>query len=305
MPKRVHIAADVEPSLLALLRNDKRFDVTYKPVRDLTAIDAGCEILVTRTFNKVTDAVMNGAPHLRVIAQGTSGVDNIDLAAADKRGIRIISLPGINANAVAELVIGFIIALTRTVPAYNRQVVNAGWAREDCATRHELRHYRLGIAGLGQVGRRVARLAAAFGMQPAAVDPYITDADFAERGARRVQSFDELLMSSDILTMHVPLTPETNRMLGEAQLGKLPKGAIVINASRGEVIDQRAVLAALASNHLGGVALDVFDPEPPRTIFPDDPRLIVTPHIAGCSYECKNDAAAVLYQRLCDWLSSN
>ncbi|MGZ7041614.1 MAG: hypothetical protein ACXVH7_07475, partial [Thermoanaerobaculia bacterium] len=148
MPKRVHIAADVEPSLLALLRNDKRFDVTYKPVRDLTAIDAGCQILVTRTFNKVTDAVMNGAPHLRVIAQGTSGVDNIDLAAADKRGIRIISLPGINANAVAELVIGFIIALTRTVPAYNRQVVNAGWAREDCATRHELRHYRLGIAGL-------------------------------------------------------------------------------------------------------------------------------------------------------------
>src|SRR4029079_12625800 len=142
MAKRVFIAADVEPSLLSLLRNDERFEVTYKPAREIQAIDDGCEILITRTFNKVTDAVMKGAPTLRVVAQGTSGIDNIDLAAAEKRGIRIISLPGINANAVAELVIGFMISLTRTVPLYNRQVVNAGWAREDCATRHELRHYR-------------------------------------------------------------------------------------------------------------------------------------------------------------------
>jgi len=305
MAKRVLIAADVESSLLDLLRHDKRFDVTYKPVRDLKGIETDCEILITRTFNKVTDAVMNGAPNLRVIAQGTSGIDNIDLAAAGKRGITIISLPGINANAVAELVIGCIIALTRTVPAYTRQVANGAWHREDCATRHELRHYRLGIVGLGQVGRRVAKLAAAFDMRPAAVDPYLSDADFAERGAERVQSFDELLTASDIVTMHVPLTPETNRMLGEAQLRRLAKDAIVINASRGEVVDQHALLAALAYNHLGCVALDVLDPEPPGTIFPDDPRLIVTPHIAGCSYECKNDAAEALYQRLCDWVSSN
>jgi len=302
MLKRVHIAADVEPALLELLRGDERFEVTYQPVRDLSGLVTECDILITRTFNTVTDAVLGRAPKLRVLAQGTAGIDNIDLAAVEKRGIKVISLPGINANAVAELVIGDMIALTRTVPAYTRQVANGVWLREDCTTRHELRHYRLGIVGLGQVGRRVARLAAAFGMQPAAVDPYISDGDFKERGARRVQSLDELLATSDILTMHVPLTPETNRMIGETQLKRLPKSAIVINASRGEVIDQRAVLAALAADHLGGVALDVFDPEPPRGIFPDDPRLILTPHIAGCSFECKNEAAEALYRRLCDWV---
>lgn len=304
MPKRVLIAADVEPSLVDLLQKDPRFEVQYRPVRDLSGLDSDCEILITRTFNTVTDAVLHGARKLRVLAQGTSGVDNIDLAAAERRGVTVISLPGINANAVAELVIGNMIALTRTVPAYTRQVANGAWMRDDCTTRHELRHYRLGLVGLGQVGRRVARLAAAFGMRPAAVDPYISDADFAERGARRVHSFDELLASSDIVTMHVPLTPETNRMLAEGQLRRLPEGAIVINAARGEVIDQRAVLAALASNHLGGVALDVYDPEPPHGMFPDDPRLIVTPHIAGCSYECKNEAAEALYARLCDWVDS-
>lgn len=300
MPTRVLIAADVEPSLVDLLRKDPRFEVEYRPMRDLKGLESDCEILITRTFNKVTEAVLSRAPRLRVLAQGTSGTDNIDLASCERRGVKVISLPGINANAVAELVIGNIIALTRTVPSYTRQVANGTWLRDDCTTRHELRHYRLGIVGLGQVGKRVAHLAAAFGVRPAAVDPYISDADFAERGARRVQSLDELLASSDIVTMHVPMTPETDRMLGEGQLRRLPKGAIVINASRGEVIDERAVLAALSANHLGGVALDVYDPEPPRSMFPDDPRLIVTPHIAGCSYECKNEAAEALYKRICE-----
>lgn len=300
MPHRVLIAADVEPALVDLLQKDSRFAVEYRPMRDLSSLSSDCDILITRTFNKVTPAVLARTPNLRLLAQGTSGTDNIDLAAAEKRGIKVISLPGINANAVAELVIGNMIALTRTVPAYTRQVANGTWLREDCTSRHELRHYRLGIVGLGQVGRRVARLAAAFGMKPHAIDPYISDADFAERGATRVRSLDELLATSDILTMHVPLTAETNKMLDARRLPLLPRGAIVINASRGEVIDQHAVLAALAANRLRGVALDVYDPEPPRRLFPDDPRLILTPHIAGCSFECKNEAAEALYAKLCE-----
>lgn len=299
MPHRVLIAADVEPALVDLLQKDSRFAVEYRPMRDLSALASDCDILITRTFNKVTREVLERTPKLRILAQGTAGIDNIDMAAAEKRGVKVISLPGINANAVAELVIGNMIALTRTVPAYTRQVANGTWQREDCTTRHELRYYRLGIVGLGQVGRRVARLAGAFGMQPKAIDPYISDADFAERGATRVRSLDELLATSDIVTMHVPLTKETNKMINARRLPLLRRGAILINASRGEVIDERAVLAALASNRLAGVALDVYDPEPPRGIFPDDPRLIVTPHIAGCSYECKNAAAEALYRAIC------
>ncbi len=172
------------------------------------------------------------------------------------------------------------------------------FSRDDCATRHELGHYRLGIFGLGQVGTLVARLAGAFGMNVQAYDPYISDADFDSRGATRATSLHELLAGIDILTMHVPLTAETRTMVGAEELRLLSRGSYVINASRGEVLDQRAALAALAEEQLAGLALDVFDPEPPTVCFPDDPRLILTPHIGGCSYEVKTTVGGRLFERI-------
>jgi D-3-phosphoglycerate dehydrogenase len=292
MTKRVVITADVEPVLLSLLAADPRFEVVQRRGDDLGPLVSDAEVLITRTFNEVPRRVIEAAPKLRIIAQGTSGIDNIDLVAARERGIEVLSLPGVNANAVAELVIGLMIALTRTVPAYSREVQAGRWGRADCATRHELRAYRLGIVGLGNVGSRVASLARAFGMEPRAYDPYIPAFD------GRVETLDELLAMSDILTLHVPLTNQTYRMIGAQQLARLPQGAFVINASRGEVLDADAALAALQSNHLGGLALDVFDPEPPRRTWPDDPRLILTPHIAGCTWEAKNAAGELLYEAL-------
>ena len=281
--------------------SDARFDVSLKPVKteeDLAAIVGDAEILVTRAYNKVTRRVLDKAPQLKLIAQGTSGTDNIDDAAVRDRGIKVLSLPGENANAVAELVIGFMIALTRTIPFYTREVAAGKWPRDDCATRHEMSHFRLGIIGLGQVGRRVSRLAGAFGMRVSALDPYIDDAAFQERGATRVASLDALLTGSDIVTVHVPLSKETRRMVGAAEIAKLRPGTILINAARGEIVDQNAALAALASNHLGGLALDVFDPEPVDQPLPDDPRLILTPHVAGCSHECKTAIGARLFEKI-------
>jgi phosphoglycerate dehydrogenase-like enzyme len=288
MPLRVFIAADVEPRLVELLRADEEFEL----IDDL----ATAEVLITRTINKVDAAMLDRAPQLRVIAQGTAGIDNIDVDAAAARDIEVINLPGVNANAVAELVIGHIIALTRTVPRYISEMKAGQWQRGDCATRHELRHYRLGIVGLGNVGSRVARMARTFGMQVRACDPYVTEAD---------ASLDELLRESDVLTLHVPLTNETRMMIGATEIASMPRGAILINAARGEVLDLDAALSALASNHLAGLAVDVFDPEPPSRAFPDDPRLIVTPHIAGCTFEAKNDAAELLYEELLALVASS
>jgi phosphoglycerate dehydrogenase-like enzyme len=305
--KRMLVAADVDRSLHERAAADRRFDVVDRPVRteeELAAVVGECEILVTRSFNRVTRRVIERAPHLKLIAQGTSGTDNIDHAAARERGITILNLPGSNADAVAELVIGYMIALTRTVPAYTRELVAGKWNRDDCATRHELRHYRLGIVGLGEVGRRVARLAALFVMRRVAVDPYITDDDFAERGAGRVHSLDDLLRNSDIVTLHVPLTDETRRMIGAREIALMPRGSFLINAARGEVLDQAAALDALRSNHLGGLALDVFDPEPPKGALLDDPRLILTPHIAGCTHEAKAAIGAKLYDKICEFYDS-
>jgi D-3-phosphoglycerate dehydrogenase / 2-oxoglutarate reductase len=302
--KKLLIAADIDRNLVQLARADGRFDVAVSPVRteeELAAIVGDAHILVTRAYNKVSRRVLESATNLEVIAQGTSGTDNIDDAAARQHKVSVISLPGENANAVAELVIGYMLSLTRTIPFYSREVAAGKWPRDDCATRHEMHHYRLGIAGLGQVGTRVARLARAFGMQVAAFDPYLSDAQIAERGATRAGSLQFLLSSSDIVTLHVPLTSETRRMIGARELEIMRAGTLLVNTARGEIIDQRAALAALASNHLAGLALDVFDPEPPKETFPDDPRLILTPHVAGCTFECRHAIGQNLWEKIVEF----
>lgn len=295
------VAAEVGEEFFARISGDERFEVVRRLAGsedELAAAAADAVVLVTRSYNPVTAQVIAAAPHLEVIAQGTSGTDNIDRTAAAARGIAVVSLPGENANAVAELVIGVILSLTRTIPFYGREMAAGRWQRSDCATRHEMRHYRLGIVGLGQVGRRVSRLAGAFGMTVQASDPYLSDADFAERGATSAGSLEDLLRSSDILTLHVPLTEETRGMIGSREIGLLPQGAFLINTARGEVLDRAAALDALATSHLSGLALDVYDPEPPAGSWPDDPRLITTPHIAGCTYECRTAIGARLYEQI-------
>jgi D-3-phosphoglycerate dehydrogenase len=291
--KKILVAADVDRSLDERARGDSQFEVTRQPVRtegELADVIGDAEVLVTRAYNKVTRRVLEAAPRLELIAQGTSGIDNIDLDAARERGVRVIHMPGVNANAVAELVVGFMISMTRTVPQYTREMVRGEWSRDDCAARHELRHFRVGIVGLGNVGSLVAKYARVFGMEVHAYDPYVDDA--------RVQTLDELLALADILTLHVPLTGETRKMIGANELANLKKGSYLINASRGEVLDHDAALDALQSGHLAGVALDVFDPEPPERAFPDDPRLILTPHIAGCSYEVKTTVGGRLFEKI-------
>lgn len=294
--KKVLIAADVDRSFEEKAGGDPRFEIVRRPVRteeELAAIVGDANVLVTRAYNKVTRRVIEAAPKLELIAQGTSGIDNIDVAAAAERGIAVIHMPGVNASAVAELVIGFMISMTRTVPRYTRDVVRGVFTRDDCAIRHELRHFRLGIVGFGQVGSLVAKLARTFGMRVEAYDPYVSEA--------RAPSLDALLADSDILTLHVPLTHETRKMIGAREIALLPRGSYLINAARGEVLDQDATLDALARNHLAGVALDVFDPEPPTAPLPDDPRLILTPHVAGCSYEVKTTVGGRLFERIAEF----
>jgi D-3-phosphoglycerate dehydrogenase / 2-oxoglutarate reductase len=298
--KRLLIAADVDASFRAAAASDGRFDVVERPVTtedELVGVIGDAEIVVTRSYNRVSRRVIDAAPRLELIAQGTSGTDNIDISAAAGRGIAVLNLPGANANGVAELVIGFLIGMTRTVPAYTLEMTRGIWHRADAATRHELAHYSLGIIGLGEVGRRVARLARAFGMRPGALDPFLSDDMFEQRGAARVTTLPEIL-ACDIVSLHVPLTAETRGMIGAGEIASMRKGSFLVNASRGEVLDQRAALDALSANHLAGLALDVFDPEPPPGGFPDDPRLILTPHIGGGTYEAKSAIGAKLYEKI-------
>jgi Phosphoglycerate dehydrogenase and related dehydrogenases len=196
------------------------------------------------------------------------------------------------------MVLGHMLALTRTIPWYHRDMLGGRWTRGDSATRHELRHYRLGIVGLGEVGRRVARLAAAFGMTIAAFDPYLGDTACAERHAVRSPSLETLVGTLDILTLHVPLTEETRGMIGEPEIASMKPGSFLINAARGEILDTEAALEALSRNHLHGLALDVFDPEPPDRSWPEDPRLILTPHIGGGTHEARASIGIRLWEKI-------
>lgn len=299
----VLVAAEVSKSLLELIQHDDRFAVEYRPAANEDALFATLhehEVLVTRHYNKVTRRVIEHGAPLRLIAQGTSGIDNIDTAAAAERGIAVINTPGENANAVAELVIGQMIALTRTIPAYHSSVARGEWNRADCDSRHELRHFRLGLVGLGRVGTAVAKLAAAFRMRVQAFDPYIGDSVFSDRGAAKCSTLPELISSSDILSLHVPLTDETRGFIGREELASLPRGSFVINAARGEIIDLDALQQLIVEGHVAGAAIDVFAPEPPTTpLLTGDARLILTPHIAGCSHESKASIGRELYREIC------
>jgi D-3-phosphoglycerate dehydrogenase / 2-oxoglutarate reductase len=300
--KRITIVADVDEEFQRTVSADERFDVELRLCRseeELAEAASKAHVLVTRSFVPVTASVLNAAPYLELILQGTSGLDNIDVATAEARGIRVITAPGSNANAVAELVVGLIVSLTRTVPAYDRDVRRGAWPRAGCASRRELRSQVIGIVGLGRVGSRLAALLEAFGCSPRAYDPYLDRATMKERSATKIDTLEELVSTSEILSLHVPLTAETRGMVGASVLDLLPSHAIVINTSRGEVLDLDAAMERLERGSLGGLALDVFAPEPPARDWPDHPNLILTPHIAGCTSEAKADAGRALYEELC------
>ncbi len=226
----------------------------------------------------VNAAAMDAAPSLRVIARHGVGVDDVDVAEAQRRGIIVTRAPGSNTQAVAEHTLALLLALAKDLPFLSSQVAGGAWRRAETKVR-DVAGLRLGLIGCGAIGQVVARLAAAFGMSVTAYDP----AALESPGIRRLATLHELLACSDVLSLHLPLLPATRHLIGAAELAMLPSGAIVLNTARGGLIDEAALHAALETGRLAGAGLDVFEDEPP----PDDhplrrhPRVICTPHVAG------------------------
>jgi D-3-phosphoglycerate dehydrogenase len=308
VPERVFVAADIGAGFLERISADPAFEVSFRDVRTEEELAEGAreaDVLVTRHHNRVTRRVLEGASRLRLLAQGTSGLDNIDLEYARERGISVVGLPGENANAVAELVISHMIALTRTVPAYGEMIRSGVWQRADCAGRRELSAHTLGIVGIGRVGRRVAALARTFSVNVIAYDPYLSEEEINARGAARCATLEELLRRCSILSLHVPLTGETRGMIGSAEMDLLPPGVCVINTCRGQVLDQSELFARLKTGRIAGAALDVYEEEPPRNSdWPDRSRLILTPHVAGCTGEARESIGRLLYERISEFFAS-
>ena len=275
----------------------------HAPAIDSDNLLAAAEGVIVRTF-RMTAERMDAAPRLRVIAKHGVGFDNIDIAAATERGIPVLFTPGTNANAVAEHAIGLLLMLSRQIgPA--EAAVRDGWRVERSRFEGiELACRTLGIIGLGRIGKRLALKASlGLGMQVLAYDPYVDRADYPGP-ARLCDSFEELMQAVDIVSLHVPLTDETSKMINADSLALLKPGCLLINTARGAVVDELALAAALQSGHLAGAALDVFETEP---LPADDrllsvPNLVLTPHIAGQTDVAMQAAARMAAQGVLDAL---
>ncbi len=272
------------------LRRD--FSVDYDPALvdrpvELAAKAAGARALIVRNRTQVRGALLDAAVRLECVGRLGVGLDNIDLAACKARDIAVFPATGANDVAVAEYVLAGALILVRGAYAASPDVIAGAWPRNRLMG-GEVMGRVLGLVGFGAIARQVAKRARAFDMRLIAADPFLAadDPAWAEYGVERVER-EALLSSADIISLHVPLTAETRNLIDSAALARMKRGAIVINAARGGVVDEAAAMAALAAGQLGGLMLDVFDTEPlpAGSAFTAHPNLILTPHIAGVTGE--------------------
>lgn len=280
------------------------FDTLYDPTlvdrpEALAAAVADADAVIVRNRTQIRGALLEGAHDLKVVGRLGVGLDNIDVDACVARGIAVYPATGANDAAVAEYVIATAMLLLRGAYEASSEVAAGEWPRNALMGR-EMMGKRLGLVGFGAIARETARRAAAFGMRLSAHDPFLSPDDPAWRPADyevEQMTLGDLIAESDVLSLHVPLTPETGGMIDADAIARMPAGAILINAARGGVVDETALAKALRAGHLGGAAIDVYASEPldadAGATFRDVPNLILTPHIAGVTQESNVRVSAV------------
>lgn len=264
----------------------------WREPRELSRLLEGARALVVRNRTAVDRRVLEEASSLELVARAGVGLDNVDLGAADDLGVVVVSPRGANARSVAELALALALALARDVPAHDRAVRAGRWERSQGI---ELAGRCWGVVGLGATGRATACLARAVGMDVVGFDPYLASSADLEEVGERVQRLRGLLARADVVSLHVPLTPETAGMVGETFLAALKPGALLVNVGRGGLVDERALLGALESGRLGGAGLDLRAEEPPLPgRLEAHPRVVSTPHVAGLTVEAQERISSVL-----------
>lgn len=267
-----------------------------QPTEDeLCALLPGC-VGYLAGVEPVTARVLAAAPELRAISRNGTGVDNINLAAAETRGIAVLRADGANARGVAELTIGLLFALARGIVPCDATLKRGAWERGPAGI--ELEGKTLGLIGCGRVGQYVARMALGIGMKVVAFDPY-PSSNFSPGAAFRYGSFGQVCEMADFLSLHCPPASGDEPLLNATTLARLKRGAFLINTARYDLCDPDALLAALDSGQVAALALDVFDAEPPQDPrFAQHPRIIGTPHIGGYTHESIDRAMTVAVDNL-------
>lgn len=251
-------------------------------------------------LDEITEKVISASSKLKIISRYGAGYDRVDIEAAKKYGIKVTNTPGVNAQAVGELTFGLILAAARNIPHLSEETRKGSWIR---STGMELKGKTLGILGLGAIGKVVAACARGFGMHVLAYDPYI-DQIYCGNHEIEAVSFEMLMSRSNVVSLHLPLLESTYHMIDREAIGRLPDGAILVNASRGGIIDEDAAYEALKSGKLFGLGLDAFETEPPKAskLFEFD-NVIATPHTGAHTREATEHMADLSIKNLMDVLS--
>ncbi|HEY2930589.1 MAG TPA: phosphoglycerate dehydrogenase [Acidobacteriota bacterium] len=304
MPEQnILISDNLSPGVVDLLKQagftpDFRPDISRK---DLLAAVGEVDVLLVRSKTEVDVELLEAAEKLKVVGRAGAGVDNIDLESATRRGVLVMNTPGGNSISAAEHTMALLLALARKVPRADSTMKQGKWDKKQFEG-IELLGKTLGLLGLGKIGSEVAKRAGAFGMDVVAYDPYVP-----EKLARELEvellPLDDLLSRSDFISLHLPLTDATEKLINETAIAKMKPGMRLINCARGGLIDEAVLLRALESGKIAAAALDVFEREPsPNQELIGHPNLIATPHIAGSTQEAQEKVGFEIVQQIIDYL---
>jgi D-3-phosphoglycerate dehydrogenase len=291
-----------------MLRALPGFEVVETAGKGPEALDAAlgeAVALVVRSETKVTAAMIGKAPKLKVIARAGMGTDTIDVEEASRRKIPVLTAPGANSNSVAEYTFALLLALARKISPSSASLAAGKWDRKPYEG-SELRDKTLGLLGLGRIGGRVASIAKGFGMTVIGYDPVVT-AEQAEHLGIDLMPLDMVIQRADVLSLHVKLNSSTRHMIDERRLNLAKKGVLIVNTARGALIDDAALVKALADGRVGGAALDVYDPEPlpADSVLRTATNVLLTPHLAASTAEAQTRVGIEIASALSDALLRN
>jgi D-3-phosphoglycerate dehydrogenase len=297
--KRVLVCDEIHEAGISLLKREGfevhvKLNLTPDQLREEVK---NYDVVVVRSRTVLSEDIIRSGERLKVICRAGVGLDNIDLEAAKSQGIKVLSTPEAPTSSVAELTIGLMIALARGITQADVFVKKGEWKKKELVG-FLLKGKTIGIVGFGRIGKSVSKIAKAIGMNILVTDPLPDEKVLREIGGKAVY-LNELLETSDVITLHVPLTSKTWHLIDEEALKKMKRGALVINTSRGGVVDEKALLKALKEGWIAGAALDVYEVEPPTSLeLVRMPNVVCTPHIGAQTYEAQKLASVMIAEKL-------
>ena len=292
---KVLVRESIADAGVELLR--EHFDVVVDGETALAEAIADCDAIVIRSATKLTGDVLEHARKLKVIGRAGVGVDNVDVEAATRRGIVVANAPESTVVSAAEHTLALLLALARHVPEAHAALKQGRWERARYGG-IELAGKTLGVLGFGRIGRQVARRARALEMRVIAYDPFVAAERFRELGIERVDTLDSVYEQAEFITLHLPLTDETRASIGRDALAKMRDGVRLVNAARGELVDEDALLEALRSGKVAAAALDVFSTEPYTGPLLEHDHVVVTPHLAASTAEAQDRAGVIVAEQV-------